>query len=167
MSEILIRGEVPSDVAAIRHITQAAFAGMEFSRQTESAIIDGLRDAGVLTLSLVAVSGSGVLGHVAFSPVRVDGKEIGWFGLRPTSVRPDRQRQGIGSTLIWDGLKRLRQFDAQGCTVLGNPVYYRRFGFESDPALYLEGPPPDHFMKLVLAGRPPAGRAEYHSAFYA
>src|SRR5262245_55623298 len=92
-----IRGERPGDARAIRSITNAAFAGAEHSSGTEAAIVDALRASGAMTVSLVAVAGNEVVGHVAFSPVRIDGQDFGWYGLGPVSVRPDCQKQGIGA----------------------------------------------------------------------
>lgn len=82
------RPEEARDADAIREITQQAFSAAEHSSGTEGAIIDGLRAARSLSLSLVAEDDGSVIGHVAFSPVFVDGDEAGWFGLGPVSVAP-------------------------------------------------------------------------------
>lgn len=96
----------------------------------------------------------------------VNGADRGWFGLGPLSVRTDRQGQGIGAALVRDGLERLHSHGAKGCVVLGDPAYYCRFGFEQDAALRYEGAPPDYFMRLSFGMTSPAGRVDYHSAFY-
>lgn len=163
---MIIRLEEANDADAIRHITQQAFAGAEHSSGTEGAIIDGLRAAGTLTLSLVAEDNGEIVGHVAFSPVTVNGRDVGWFGLGPVSVKPSLQRSGTGSRLIREGLARLRSDDAKGCVVLGDPGFYQRFGFISDPALTFEGVPPEYFMALPFIGSPPSGHAMYQPAFY-
>ena len=160
-----IRPEQPADIDAIRALTTEAFATAPHSSGTEAAIVDALRAAGALALSLVAVEGEQILGHVAFSPVTIDGAERGWFGLGPVSVRPGRQRSGIGSDLIREGLRRLREMGAGGCVLLGDPAYYGRFGFANDPALVLEGVPPDYFMRLGFGAELPAGTVRYHAAF--
>ncbi len=160
-----IRPEQPADSDAIRALTTEAFATAPHSSGTEAAIVDGLRAAGALTLSLVAVEDGEIVGHVAFSPVTVDGAERGWFGLGPVSVRSSRQRGGIGSGLIREGLRRLREMGADGCVLLGDPAYYGRFGFANDPALVLEGVPPEYFMRLGFGGEMPAGTVRYHAAF--
>lgn len=166
---MLIRPERPGDADAIRALTTEAFASAPHSSGTEAAIIDGLRAAGALTLSLVAIADDAapdaILGHVAVSPVTIDGAERGWFGLGPVSVRPGRQRGGVGSALIREGLRRLRESGAGGCVLLGDPRYYGRFGFAADPALVLEGVPPDYFMRLAFGGDVPAGTVRYHAAF--
>src|SRR5690606_20299677 len=112
-------------------LTAAAFAGVPYASGTEPAIIAALRAAGALRLSLVAAEGQELLGHVAFSPVIIGGRDRGWLGLGPLSVRPDRQRRGIGSALVRTGLERLRRDGAGGCVLLGDPAYYRRFGFRA------------------------------------
>jgi len=162
-----IRPEQPSDIATIRQITKAAFAPMEYSSQTEAEIIDALRKASVLKISLVAVDGGAVIGHVAFSPVTIDGGDYGWYGLGPVSVRPDRQSEGIGGKLIRDGLSRLTDIGARGCVVLGDPGYYERFGFENDVNLIFEGVPAEYFMRLRFDGPLAVGKVCYHDAFNA
>lgn len=160
-----IRTEHPDDIVAIRELTTAAFAPMPYSSHTEAAIIDALRDAAALTLSLVAVEGTELLGHAAFSPVLIDGEDRGWYGLGPVSVRPDRQGLGIGQAVIAAGLAQLRDSGAAGCVVLGEPAYYSRFGFASDPGLRYADVPPQYFQRLVFHGPAPSGSVSYHEAF--
>jgi putative acetyltransferase len=162
---IIIRSEEAQDESSIRAITEAAFKGVAYSAGTEGLIVDGLRAANALTVSLVAVEEGELVGHVAFSPVAIDGADFGWFGLGPVSVRPDRQGQGIGSRLIHEGLDRLRALGAKGCVLLGDPGYYGRFGFETDAALRYEGAPPGYFMRLSLKGPAPQGTVTFHEAF--
>ncbi len=160
-----MRPEGPGDVAAIREVTLEAFEHAPYSDQREADIIDALRAAGALSVSLVAVQDEEVLGHIAFSPVEVGGVKGGWHGLGPIAVRPGHQGRGIGQALVWAGLDRLAILGAGGCVLLGAPAYYGRFGFESDPELYYgEGPSP-YFQRLTLAGPPPRGEVRYHPAF--
>jgi putative acetyltransferase len=160
-----LRSEVVGDAAEIRRLIDAAFAEAEHSSGTESAIVDALREAGALTVSLAAEAEGRIVGHVAFSPVTI-GDTAGWFGLGPVSVDRAHRRQGIGAALIRQGLGLLKEARAGGCVVLGDPHYYRRFGFEQDPGLRFEGAPPEYFMRLTLAGTTPAGPVAYHPAFY-
>ena len=160
-----IRPEQPRDVHPIRQLTVAAFRAAQHSSGTESAIVDALREAGALTLSLVAIEQGEVVGHVAFSPVLVDGEAQGWYGLAPVSVLPDRQKQGIGQSLIREGLRRLRDLGAKGCVVLGEPAYYQRFGFETDPGMHFAGAPAEYFMRIPFADSPPSGEVTYTAAF--
>ena len=165
MTGILIRPEENRDIEAIRRVTKAAFAPMAYSSQTEAEIIDALRAAGALTISLAAVEAGEVIGHIAFSPVTIDGKDTGWFGLGPISVDPGRQKQGIGSRLMREGLSRLQAMGAKGCVLLGDPGYYRRFGFDTDASLVYEGAPAEYFMRLAFESPVPAGKVSFHEGF--
>ena len=118
-----------------------------------------------MTISLVALDQDDIIGHVAFSLITIDGEDKGWYGLGPVSVRPDRQKGGIGGKLIREGLARLARSGAKGCVVLGEPDYYRRFGFENHAALRLEGVPAEYFMAKAFDGPLPSGRVSYHAGF--
>jgi len=164
---MIIRPETSDDIPAIRALTEAAFVGVEHSSQTEGAIVDALRKAGALSLSLTAEQGGLIIGHVGFSPVLIDGEDIGWLGLGPVSVLPSFQRGGIGSALINKGLQVLTDRGAEGCVVLGDPAYYGRFGFTSEHALRCGEVPVEYFQSIVLTGKPVAGEVAYHSGFEA
>jgi putative acetyltransferase len=146
-------------------VTVEAFKAMPHSNQTEASIIDALRSSGALTVSLVAIEADEVIGHAAFSPVEIATGVTGWYGLGPVSVRPERQGQGVGQALIHDGVRKLLSLGAAGCVVLGDPRYYGRFGFESDPALHYGGAPSPYFQRLIFHGPPPRGEVHYHSSF--
>ena len=165
--EIRIRPETGRDVAAIADVTAAAFAPLEISDQTEPYIIEALRAAGALTLSLVAESEGEVVGHIAFSPVRVSDGTPDWYGLGPVSVLPEHQRKGIGGELIRDGLVRLEALGARGCCLVGHPEYYRRFGFENASGLGVPGVPDEVFFVLAFDGPVPRGEVAFHDAFRA
>ncbi|MEL2266507.1 GNAT family N-acetyltransferase, partial [Klebsiella pneumoniae] len=85
----------------------------------EQYIIDALRRAGALTFTLVAEANGQVSGHIAASPVTIDGEAGDWYGLAPLSVAPERRHRGIGSQLIRRLLAELRMLPAGGCVVLG------------------------------------------------
>jgi putative acetyltransferase len=161
----VIREETPDDVEPIDEVTRAAFRDHPFSRQTEQLTIRGLRDAGSLSLSLVATLEGGVIGHVAFSPVSIQALNSAWCGLGPVSVLPAHQRRGIGSALIRSGLRRLRERGVSGCVVVGDPATYCRFGFAPCDGLVYPGPPASHFLALALQGPVPIGEVTYHPAF--
>lgn len=117
------------------------------------------------SLSLVTVKDGEIVGHVAFSPITISGEATKWYGLGPVSVWPDQQSKGIGQALIIAGLNRLRGMHAQGCVVLGDPAYYGRFGFVSDPELWYSDVPPEYFQRLSFAEITPKGEVKYHSEF--
>jgi putative acetyltransferase len=161
-----IEPERLGDAIKIGQVTTTAFAPMPFSDGDEARVIDALRDAGALTVSLVAIAADGELvGHVALSPVRIDGQPSDWYGLGPVSVAPGIQRRGVGSALIAEGLDRLRELKAGGCVLLGNPNYYSRFGFVSVPTLTYRGKPNPYFQRLVLGASPRKGDVSFHPAF--
>lgn len=163
----VVREETDADVAAIAEVTRAAFEALEISQKTEAHIIEALRAAEALTVSLVAEAEGRVVGHVAFSPVDVSDGSRDWYGLGPVSVRPDHQRRGVGRALISEGLARLKALGARGCCLVGHPGYYERFGFENTPDLVYEGVPPEAFFALSFAGPVPKGRVTFHEAFKA
>lgn len=162
---MLIRAETPADHAAIHALTEAAFAPMPFSDGTEPAIVDALRRDGDLTISLVAEDAGEVIGHIAFSPVTIDGNHGAWFGLGPISVRADRQRQGIGKALIRRGLEMLEGQGAAGCALIGDPAVYSRAGFVSDGRLRYQNLDTRLVQHIVISGPPPAGILKFAPAF--
>lgn len=164
---LLIRDEHPNDYHAISDVTASAFEKMEISNHTEQFIIDALRAANVLTVSLVAEADGRVVGHIAFSPVTMSDGTEGWYGLGPVSVHPDFQREGIGKALIKEGLSRLKDIHAKGCCLVGHPQYYRQFGFENVEGLVYEGVPPEVFFVLSFDGTLPEGHVLFHEGFKA
>jgi putative acetyltransferase len=162
---IIIRSEQAGDVGAIREVTIAAFKTLEISGHTEQFIIEALRAAKALTVSLVAEMAGRVVGHVAFSPVTISDGTPDWYGLGPVSVLPEHQRQGIGKALIREGLARLRARHARGCCLVGHPEYYRKLGFANLPSLVFTGVPREVFLALSLDGQVPCGTVTFHAAF--
>lgn len=162
-----IRPEIPADIPAIHALTAAAFLRAPHTSHTEQYIVDALRAAGELAISLVAVDGDELVGHVALSAVTLSDGTAGWFGLGPISVEPSRQREGIGSRLVEHALDALRARHAAGCVLLGDPLHYRRFGFAPEPTLVLPGVPAEYFQALVLRGSVPAATVAYSAAFEA
>jgi putative acetyltransferase len=164
---LIIRNETPDDVGTIAEITIAAFKTLVISRHTEHFIVEALRAAKVLTLSIVAEIDGRVVGHIAFSPVTLSDGIPSWYGLGPLSVLPELQRKGIGKALIEEGLSRLKSLNAQGCCLLGHPEYYRKFGFQNTTGLRLDGVRAEFFFALSFNGHLPHGTVTFHEAFKA
>jgi len=165
--EILIRDEAKYDAAVITEVTVAAFESMEISNHTEQFIIEALRAAKALTISLVAEVDGRVVGYIAFSPVAISDGTNNWYGLGPVSVLPMYQRMGIGKALIQEGLSRLKDLDAKGCCLVGHPQYYRKFGFENVAGLVHAGVPEEVFFALSFDGCFPQGTVTFHEGFKA
>lgn len=163
-----IRPERPGDEAMIDALVTAAFLNVPHRGGNEAQIVDALRRADALALSLVAIDGTGIIGHIAFSAVTIDGAARGWFGLGPVAVLPERQRGGVGAALIDAGLGGLRARAAKGCVLLGAPGYYRRFGFVADPAFRMAGLALEHsryFQRLAFDDLAHGGLVRFHPAF--
>jgi putative acetyltransferase len=165
--KIAIRDETDADLGAIAEVTIAAFKTLEISNHTEQFIIEELRAARALAVSLVAELDGRVIGHIALSPVAISEGTRNWYGLGPVSVLPEYQRQGIGKALVREGLSRLRDMNAQGCCLVGHPDYYRKFGFVNIPELVYEGIPPEVFFALSFDGQTPRGTVTFHEGFKA
>ena len=128
-------------------------------------LIDALRDANALTISLVAEIDRQIVGHIALSPVTISDGSMGWYGLGPISVLPEFQRQGIGTSLVSEGLSLLKGMGSKGCVLVGDPKYYERFGFKNLPDLILEGVPQEYFLALPFGESGTHGFVVFHEAF--
>lgn len=162
-----VRKETPSDVTAIETVTVAAFKNAAHTAHTEQFIIRALRNAGALSVSLVAEENGEVIGHVAVSPITISNGATAWYGLGPISVAPAHQGRGVGAQLMDHALTELRSLGAAGCVVLGEPGYYSRFGFTAEPSLMLPGVPAEYFQSISFNGSLPSGEVSYHAAFSA
>jgi putative acetyltransferase len=164
---MIIRKETDSDIEVISEVTKAAFENHPYSKNTEQFIISALRAANALTLSLVAEVDGRIVGHIAFSPVIISDGSHNWYGIGPLSVSPDFQKQGIGKSLVQEGLSLLKASGAKGCVLVGDPDYYKRFGFKNCPELTLEGVPQRNFLALPFYKHNAQGSVVFHQAFSA
>lgn len=160
-----IRDERPDDADAIYQLTLAAFEPMWFSDNTEAPLVGLLREAGDLTLSLVAEIDNKIVGHIAFSPVTINGRHDDWFGLGPVSVSPNLQKGGIGRALVERGLSMLQERGAKGCALTGNPDIYSRMGFVSDGNLQYGSLDARFVQWIAFSGADPVGDLKFAPAF--
>lgn len=182
---LVLRPEQPSDIPTITCITREAFSA---NPHGEEVIVTKLRDDNALTLSIVATvppysksplsspsaspppeveeGQEKIAAHVAFSPVTLEGVDENWVGLGPVSVSTSLQRKGLGSAVIREGLRILRERgDIDGCVVLGNPAFYGKFGFQAGQGLVLDGVPAKYFQSLSFGDSRPEAKVRYHAAF--
>ncbi|SEO34229.1 GNAT family N-acetyltransferase [Acinetobacter sp. yr461] len=164
---ITVRDERNEDIEAIEKLTKAAFENAEHTSHTEHFIVSSLRNHRQLIISLVAIEDGSIVGHVAISPVQMSSGEMGWYGLGPISVHPNKQGLGIGSLLMNKSLEKLKKLGAKGCVLLGDPNYYSRFGFKTYPELILPDVPSEYFQALSFSGKIAKGYVSYHEAFNA
>jgi putative acetyltransferase len=146
---VVIRCENADERRAVRAVNLAAFGQVD-----EADLVDRLQHEGVVLLSLVAVVGRQIVGHILFSRMWIDTSNgsIPAVALAPMAVLPGHQRQGVGGRLIRSGLDLLRDRGEQIVIVLGHPDYYPRFGFSTDKARALESPfPPHAFLATELS----------------
>jgi putative acetyltransferase len=160
---MLIRDEKPEDVAAISRLITAAMLLLPQATGSEARIVERLRADGALMLSLVADENGEVLGHLAASAAQI-GAQAGWGLIGPVAVLPARHRQGIGSALMNEALRRLRA-TCRGAALVGNPAYYGRFGFRAFPGFSVAGIPPEVVLALPFDGSVPRGELMHHAAF--
>ncbi len=138
-----IRAACGADRNAIRAVHRSAFGG-----DAEARLVDALHQDGAAVISLVAEHGGRIVGHILFSAIEVP---MHAPALAPLGVSPAHQNSGIGSALVWEGLKRGEEAGWAAVFVLGDPIYYARFGFGVDAAknyacLYAG----EHFMMRTL-----------------
>lgn len=136
----MIRLERHEDAAAISRLIDAAFGDRE-----TSAFAERIRASPgfVPELAFVTEEEGELVAHTMLSRVRLEGPDIDVLILTPMSVRPDRQRQGVGIALVEAALAAADERGEPLVLVEGVPAYYPRFGFVSATGLGLERPDPD------------------------
>jgi putative acetyltransferase len=168
---IAIRAEQPGDEPGIAAVVAAAFGS-----PAEARLVDLIRASSGFwpDLSLVAVDGDRLVGHVMISAATLErgGEPRGIANLSPLAVAPDRQRQGIGSALVRAVTQRADERGEPLVVLEGSPDYYGRFGFEpADPlGIHITLPvwaPPEAAQVLRLRAYDPSvqGRVVYPPAF--
>ena len=138
-----IRIATLQDQDAIRRLYWSAFPEAENEIVATLAVELLSENSALPILSLVAEMDDAVVGHVAFSPIKIDNQAtIQAYILAPLAVRPDCQKQRIGSALVEYGMQRLSTMGVDIIFVYGEPEYYGRFGFGADTAQGYSAPYP-------------------------
>jgi putative acetyltransferase len=155
---IQIREERPEDIQAIYNVNSSAF-----ETHAEAILVDKLRAANAITLSLIAEENGEIVGHILFSPVTITDGDQAWsaVGLGPMAVTPKYQNRGIGSLLVRASLKKCRELGEDVVVVLGHAEYYPRFGFRPSKPLGITWEievPEEVFMVAELREGALAGR---------
>jgi putative acetyltransferase len=164
---VLIRRETTGDAGVIRAVTSAAFARDEAPGEVpaEATLVDELRGgpAWIPALSLVAVTSEGeIVGHVLCTRGHVGQDPV--LGLGPLSVRPERQRCGVGSALVHAVLGAADALGEPLVALLGDPGYYGRFGFRLSSEYAITPPRAEwqpHFQVRVLSEYQPRLRGMF------
>lgn len=166
-----IRSETEEEHFAINQLNKQAFG-----TESEAVLVDKLREVARPTISLVAIGGGTVVGHLMLSPVTITKpsgaiSESLIMGLAPMAVLPEMQRRGIGRALISAGLSSCRDQGVEAVVVLGHPNYYPHSGFCDASRFGLscefEAPPGCFMAQELVPGalsRTP-GVVHYHPVF--
>ncbi|MCG8529759.1 MAG: N-acetyltransferase [Desulfovibrionales bacterium] len=166
---MLIRKETSNDIETITHIEYAAFKNHPMhapgSEPTEHRIVEELRNAGALSLSLVAEQHGEIVGHIALSPTSIGATSEGWFLLGPIGILPALQKKGIGSALMQCAIACMKKQGAQGIVLIGDPAFYTRFGFTAVAGITYEGVPDQFVLTLAFTKTLPKGNIVAHPAF--
>jgi putative acetyltransferase len=144
-----VRDESPRDWKAVYQVVSSAFG-----RLSEAELVGQLREAGDGVVSLVADDDGQIVGHVLLSKMDAPFPAL---ALAPVSVIPTRQRSGIGSALIKRAASEARDQGWAAIFVLGDPNYYKQFGFDQEAAVGFTSPYAGRdFMVLKLSPSFPA-----------
>lgn len=120
------REEVKKDIESIYRLNCDAFES-----DAEARLVNLLRDANKLVLSMVAIYDQMVVGHIAFSQMKIQnqqGRKL--VGLAPMAVAKSLQKKGIGSTLIRKSEVWLKDKGYDAIFVLGHKDYYPKLGYK-------------------------------------
>ena len=140
IGEIEVRESLPADIASIEALYLDAFPD-----ENLLPLVRALLGEESTALSLVAMADKTLVGHVVFTPCSIAGSPGEVVLLGPLAVASDRQGRGIGSALVREGFKHLKSVGATQAQVLGDPAYYRRFGFEPDDGVTPPYPLPEEW----------------------
>lgn len=150
---IKYRPEKDTDRAAIFETNKLAFP-----EDNEARLVDMLRESEnyVDGLSIVAEKDGEIVGHILFTKLTIESPEGDFvvLSLAPLAVKPDFQKQGIGSGLVKEGIKVCKSLEYKAIVVVGHPEYYPRFGFIPAREKGLEAPfpvPDEAFMVYELS----------------
>lgn len=154
-----IRSEKPEDYQSIYNVNKLAFKG-----EVEAKLVDNLRKTKgfIPELSLVAIKDGEVIGHILFSVIHIqtNSKSVPVLGLAPMAVLPKHQKQGIGSTMVREGLTICKELGYKAVILVGHPDYYPRFGFSPAKEKGLKLPfdaPDEAFMVFEIIPQALAG----------
>lgn len=131
MSSTEIRQERADDADAVAGVHRAAFGNDH--GEVVAALVADLRALAEHRpgLSLVAEQEGQIAGHAMFSVALLDAppRLVEVHVLSPIGVRPQSQRQGVGSALIARGVEILSSRQVPAVFLEGDPRYYSRRGF--------------------------------------
>lgn len=150
---MIIRQERETDYTEIYELIKEAFASAEHADGNEQDLVIALRKGNdfVPELALVAEIDGKLAGHIMFSKAKIGNDTV--LALAPLSVKPEFQRQGVGTALMNEAHKKAKALGYQYSLVLGSEFYYPRVGYlpaEQFGVIVPDGIPPKNLMILKL-----------------
>lgn len=175
--DLIIRQEEAADYEAVFNVIESAFKQMEHSDHQEQWLVQRLRQSPgfIPALSLVAVSGQQIIGHILLTPIKIknEKEEFASLALAPVSVIPEYQHKGIGGRLIEAAHQKAREAGFRSVVLLGHAAYYPRFGYKkaSEFGIRLPFDVPDEYCMAIELTKDGLngvnGMVEYPAAFFA
>ena len=157
-----IRQETIGDESTIKEVVARAFDGKFYADENDALLVDGLRNAGALILSLVATLKRQIIGQVALSPATIG--DARYLCVGPLAVLPDHQRKGVGSALMGHALSVAQVYGRDGVVLQGDLNYHSRFGFEVFPSVTFTGEGAEYIQVLPFK-ETPSGDVKFHPVF--
>jgi putative acetyltransferase len=105
-------------------LLRLAFPGSEY----EAELVRKFHENGKPLHEWVCIHVNKIIAYIAFSNA-YHGNGVCGLHLAPMAVRPEFQRQGVGSELLRFALRQ-EAIKSRTLFVLGEPGYYKKFGFE-------------------------------------
>ena len=130
VDRVEIRESRPDDAPSIEGLYPDAFPDEDLL-----PLVAELLQESSTVLSLVGILDEALVAHVIFTTCTIAGRTDKVALLGPLAVTPSRQRRGIGTALVREGLRRLKNAETEWVYVLGDPAYYGRLGFRPDDAV--------------------------------
>lgn len=160
--QLTVRPSAARDETAIAVVQTEAFG-----RPYEARLALSLIHAPQTTISLVAECEGRIVGHILLSAIEAP---VPAMALAPLAVLPEFREMLVGTALVREGIARAAEAGYQAIFVLGDNLYYERFGFSSSLADPFEvGWQGRNFMALelvegCLSGK--HGKLAYPEAFF-
>lgn len=130
---MIIRPEAPEEFRFLHQFIETAFQTAEVSDGNEQFFVDRLRASAnyIPELALVAVEDDEIIGHVMLTRTVIedDGERHETLLLAPLSVALEARGRGVGEALVNRALKKAVDLGHTSAVLVGDPFYYRRFGF--------------------------------------
>jgi predicted N-acetyltransferase YhbS len=131
---MIIRRAAETDLAGIYDLVKVAFQTAQVTNGLEQDYQAQLREGDnyIPELDLVADEDGELIGHIMLTKTYItceDNKAEALL-LGPISIALPYRNRGIGTLLINESLRLAKEMGYRSVFLVGDPAYYRRFGFE-------------------------------------